>query len=205
MRAGVKAWTVQTTNMRRPLSIALASLFIAALVVPTALGATRRYDFQDFQPIPGHVSIHVVVLYKNKQRHGRYTPRQATYASFVPVSCNPPVGAEAFAQSSSGNGHGDIIKLRKGSFSYSYSSAYVTGDPPGNISATLTGKVFEKKKGKQLRVNGSVSILDFNYPPPGYHSCTSGGPVSYSATPCRPSGAKPPYIKPGLPSCQGSL
>ena len=37
--------------------------------------------------------------------------------------------------------------------------------PPGNISATLTGKVLEKKKGKQLRVNGSVSILDFNYPP----------------------------------------
>ena len=34
-------------QMRRPLSIALALLFVAALVVPTAQGATRRYDFQD--------------------------------------------------------------------------------------------------------------------------------------------------------------
>ena len=186
-------------QIRRPLSIALASLFIAALVVPTAQGATRSYDFQDssLRSPPG--MIQVVVLYKNKQRHGRYTPRLASYASFVPVRCNPSVGAEAFAQSSSA----DFIKLRKGSFSYSYSSEYVNSDPPGNISGTLTGKVFEKKKGKQLRVNGSVSILDFNYPPPGYHNCTSDGPVPYSATPCRPYGGTPPYIKPGLPACFG--
>jgi hypothetical protein len=102
------------------------------------------------------------------------------------------------------SGSNSNIKLRKGSFSYSYSSAYVNSDPPGNISATVTGKVLEKKKGKQLRVNGSVSILDFNYPPPGWHNCTSGGPVPYSATPCRRYGIqRPPYIKPGLPTCFG--
>ena len=191
------------TTMRRPLFIALALLFVAALVAPTAQSATRRYDFQDFPAVPGHVTIRVVVLYKNKQRHGPYTPRLATYDSFVPIRCNPSVGATAYARSFSGNGY---IKLRKGSFSYSYSSAYDTSaGPPGNISATLTGKVLKRKKGKQLRVNGSVSILDLNYPPPGWNNCTSGGPVPYSATPCRSEGPKPPYIKPGLPDCQGSL
>ena len=66
------------------------------------------------------MTIHVVVLYKNKQRHGPYTPRLATYDSFVPIRCDPSDGAAASAQSISGN---DYIKLRKGSFSYSYSSA----------------------------------------------------------------------------------
>ena len=187
-------------QMRRPLSIALASLFVAVMVAPTAQSATRYYHFQDFQPaIPGHLAIHLLVVYKNKQRHGPYTPRLTAFDDRVPTSCNPPVSSDAFAQSGSGNGY---IKLRKGSFNYSYSSAYVNSDPPGNISATLTGKVLEKKKGKQLRVNGSVSILDFDYPPPGWHNCTSGGPVPYSATPCR-YGQRPPYIKPGLPVCYG--
>ena len=188
--------------MRRPLFIALASLFAAALMAPIAQGATRVYDFQDYQPaVPGHVAILLAVVYKNKERHGTYTPRLATVGGRFPTSCNPPVSPDAVAQTGSGNGY---IKLRKGSFSYSYSSAYVNSDPPGNISATLTGKVLEKKKGKQLRVNGSVSILDFDYPPPGWHNCTSGGPVPYSATPCRPYGIqRPPYIKPGLPTCFG--
>ena len=188
--------------MRPPLSIALASLFVAALVAPTAQGATRRYDFQDPSEFPGKVAIHVVVLYKNKQRHGPYTPRLAAYNSFVQIRCDPPVGVEVAVPSGSGNNN---IKVRKGSFSYSYSSDLVTGGPPGSISATLTGKVFEKKKGKQLRVNGSVSILDYSYPTLGYHNCSSGGPAPYSATPCRLSAAKPPpYIKPGLPVCYGA-
>ena len=40
----------------------------------------------------------------------------------------------------------------------------------------------------------------FNYPPFGMHNCTSGGPVPYSATPCRYP-VRPPYIKKSLPFC----
>ena len=155
--------------MRRPLSIALASLFVAALVASPAQAATRAYAFQDFQAgSPGQLAIQIHVLYKNKKRHGPYTPRQATYESSVPVSCNPPVGA-ATAPSGSyirGTPNYNYMKLRKGSFSYSDLSQIPAGSTPGNISANLTGKVIKKKpKGsKQLRVDGSVSILDYNFP-----------------------------------------
>ncbi len=188
--------------MRGPLSIAFASLFAAALVAPIAQGATRDYHFQDYQPaVPGHVAIHLAVFYKNKQRHGPYTPRLAAFDYQVPTSCNPPVSSDALAQSGSGN---TTIKLIKGSFTYSVSSDLpYTGSPPGHLSASLTGTVIKKKReGEKLRVNGSVSIFDYSYPALGLYNCTSGGPVPYSATPCR-YGQRPPYIKPGLPVCFG--
>jgi hypothetical protein len=68
--------------MRRPLSIALASLLLAALVAPSAQAATRRYWFQVYPGYAG-VRISVVLMYKNKQRHGPYTPRQASYDATV--------------------------------------------------------------------------------------------------------------------------
>lgn len=194
--------------MRRALITGIASLFVAALVAPSAQADTRRYDFQDFQRgAPGQLAIHIVVFYKNKQRHGRYTPRQAIYDSVVPVSCNPPV-AGAQAPSGSyiyGTPDYNFIKLRKGSFTYSYSSQFPTGGPPGRISASATGKVMKKnRKGQKLRVDGSVSIIDYNNPTLGYHNCTTGGPVPYSATPCHVYGAPPPpYVKPSLPACYG--
>jgi hypothetical protein len=202
--------SVADEQMRRPLSITLASLFVAVLVASPAQAATRRYDFQNFQGgSPGQLAIQITVFYKNKQRHGIYTPRQAIYESYVPISCTPPVGA-ATAPSGSyirGTPNYNFIKLRKGSFTYSDSSEVpVSSGPPGSISATLTGKVIKKKPNvsKQLRVDGSVSILDYNLPPLGYHDCTSGGPVPYSATPCRLFGGHPPsYIKPSLPVCFG--
>ena len=53
-----------------------------------------------------------------------------------------------------------------------------------------------------MRVDGSVSVLDYSFPAYGFHNCTSGGPVPYSATPCRPSPyTNPPYIKKSLPVC----
>ncbi|MGA8926438.1 MAG: hypothetical protein WB462_09470 [Solirubrobacterales bacterium] len=186
--------------MKGPLSIALASLFIAALVAPSAQAATRRYDFQEESLGQGGVRIALVVFYKNKQRHGRYTPRQAIYESSVPISCNPPV-AQAYAYTSSlirGTPDFNYIKLRKGSFTYSDTYS----DSSSAISASATGKVIKKKPrvNKQLRVDGSVSILDYNLPP-DYHNCTSGGPVPYSATPCRQTNPDLPYIKKSLPSC----
>lgn len=192
--------------MGRALTIALASLVAAALAVPTAQAATRRYDFQGGSG--GQLRIQVSLYYKNEQRHGRYTPRQAIYDSSVPISCNPPVAASAEAPSGSyilGSPDYNLIKLRKGSFTYSYSyeiPSSITGGAPGSTSATATGKVIKKKRkgSKKLRVDGSVSILDYNYPTFGWHNCTSGGPVPYSATPCRYPDS-PPYIKKSLPFC----
>ncbi len=112
----------------------------------------------------------------------------------VSVSCNPPV-AQAFAGTGSG-----LIKLRKGKFTYSD----IRSDSSSAITGTATGKVLKKKPGvrKQMRVDGSVSVLDYSFPAYGFHNCTSGGPVPYSATPCRPSPyTNPPYIKKSLPVC----
>jgi hypothetical protein len=192
--------------MRRPLAIALASLFVAALVASTARAATRRYDFQGgFGP---QLRISVVVFYKNKHRHGAFTPRQAIYDSSVPISCNPPVSGHSEAPSGSyilGTPDYTFIKVRKGSFSYSYSyeiPTSITGGAPGSTSATATGKVIKKKrKEKKLRVDGSVSILNYSFPPFGWQNCTSGGPVPYSATPCRLPYTQLPYIKKSLPVC----
>ena len=200
--------------MRRPVSIALASLFVAALVAPTAQAATRRYDFQ--VPMSGDfvlrhiVAIHIAVFYKSKQ-DGRYTPRQAMYDSLVPYSCNPPVsgtGAVGTGSNIPGTDDYNLIKLRKGSFTYSSSSDITTDDGTsvGFISASATGKMIKKqRKGQKLRVDGSVSVLDYEYygdPTFGEHNCTSGGPVPYSATPCRRDQAsQPSYIKPSLPIC----
>ena len=180
--------------MRRPLSIALASLFVAALVVPTAQAASRRYWFDSYLTPGAPFRISVVVLYKNKKRHGRYTPRQVSYDATVSVSCNPPV-AQAFADTG-----GNLIKLRKGKFTYSDIRSY----PWYAVTGIGTGKVLKKKPGvrKQMRVDGSVSVLDSSFPDYGFHNCTSGGPVPYSATPCRPSPySNPPYIKKSLPVC----
>ncbi len=179
--------------MRRPLSIALALLFVAALMASTAQAASRRYWFAaKLGPVTSRISGDV--LYKNKERHGRYTPRQIDIGGVVPVSCNPPL-AESFAET------GGFTKLRKGKFSYSD----VRSNPETfAINATGAGKVLRKKPGvrKQMRVDGSVSVLDFSWPAYGLHNCTSGGPVPYSATPCRPSPyTNPPYIKKSLPVC----
>ncbi len=181
-------------QLRRPLSIALASLFVAALVAPTAQAASRRYWFDSYLGPGAPSRISVVVLYKNKQRHGRYTPRQVSYDATVPVSCNPPV-AQASAST------GGLVKLRKGKFTYSDIRSYPDSFA---VTGTATGKVLKKKPGvrKQMRVDGSVSVLDYSFPAYGVHNCTSGGPVPYSATPCRPSPYhNPPYIKKSLPVC----
>ena len=205
--AGRLKVSVADEPMRRPLSIALASLFGAALLAPTAQAATRGYAFQEFQGgYPGQLAIQIHVLYKNKKRHGPYTPRQATYESSVPISCNPPVGA-ASAPSGSyirGTPNYNFMKVRKGSFTYSDLSQIPAGATPGNINASLMGEVLKKKAkgGKPLRVAGSVSILEYNLL--DQQNCTSGGPVAYTATPCRPYGQQPlPYIKPSLPVCYG--
>ncbi len=74
------------------------------------------------------------------------------------------------------------------------------------MSAAATGKQIKKKREvtKPLRVDGAVSILDYNFPPFGAHNCMSGGPVPYSATPCRYP-VRPSYIKKSLPFCAADI
>lgn len=188
--------------MRRPLSIALVSLLGAILVVPAAQAATRRYDFQGgFLP---QLRIQVAVFYKNKERHGAYTPRQAIYSATVGVSCDPPIGTATAPTGSNAYGTPNYtnIKVKKGSFSYSYSSVIPTS-PSGNISAGATGKMITKKskKTKHLRVDGSVSVSAYNDPTFGLYNCSTPGPgTSYSASACRYSDS-PSYVNGSLPLC----
>ena len=62
--------------------------------------------------------------------------------------------------------------------------------------------MIKKKPGvsKQMRVDGSVSVLDYNYSSYGFYNCTSGGPVPTLVTPCRWPDS-PSYIKKSLPFC----
>ena len=65
--------------------------------------------------------------------------------------------------------------------------------------------MIKKKPGvSKLRVDGTVSILDFNLPPT-YSNCRSGGPLAYSAPPCRQQVLNLPYIKKSLPLCRRKL
>ena len=90
--------------------VALASLFVAALVTPTAQAASRYYYFQVYPGSRG-VRISFVVVYKNQHRHGRYTPRQANYEATVSaLSCSPPM---AMAQAYVGVFGHDMIKLER--------------------------------------------------------------------------------------------
>jgi hypothetical protein len=181
--------------MRRRLSAAFAVSLAAALVAPTAQAATRSYYFQGTGP--EQARIQVTVVYKNKQRHGRYTPRGVFYDASVPISCNPPVAPGAAAESVGPNPFAPAqpIKLRKGKFNYSYTYEIPSSTPPATTSGIATGEVIKKK-----RVEGSVSILDHNSPP-SFLNCTSGGPIPYSATQCRQPFNRPSYIKPSLPVC----
>ncbi len=181
--------------MKRLLAVPLALSVAAALAVPVAQAATRTYYFQGAGP--GQMRIQLTVVYKNKQSHGRYTPRGVFYDASVPISCNPPVAAGAAAESLGPNPYvpAQPIKLRKGMLDYSYTYEIPSSTPPATTSGLATGTVIKMK-----RVEGSVSIFDHSTPPT-FLNCTSGGQVPYSATQCRQPFNRPSYIKPSLPVC----
>ena len=197
--------------MRRPLSIAFASLIVAALVAPSAQAATRRYDFQaNTRAQAGEFSV--AVFYKNKQRHGRYTPRQAIYkAKAVPLGCDTP-GSVLLRQRVLHPWHTRLQLHQDEEGKLQLLVLVCESEAPpqvasGHISATATGEVITKRPGlnKQLRVDASVSILDYDNPaqPHPLFNCTSDAPVPYSATPCRQQKLHLPYIKKSLPLCVG--
>ena len=175
--------------MKRTLTIALVSLVGAAVAVPTAQAATRTRYFQDVGN-PGHASIKLKVTYNDDHGNGQFKPRSVAYEAEVRVFCNPQVTGASVPSSSTGR-----IKVRKGSFKYSYSSP-VPGTTPSN-TGSASGSLTNQPK---AQLNGIVEIFSYTTPP-GLLNCTSDGPMPYFATPCRPLHNRPPYIKPSLPGC----
>ena len=150
------------------------------------------------------LKIQVAVFYRNKHPHGRFTPRRAIYDATVGVGCDPPIYTATIQSGSNIYGTPDYTHIRmfKGSFEYGYATEIPTGAAPASISASATGKMITKKskKTKHLRVDGSVSILDYENPTLGLHNCSTPQPVTYSAFPCRYQDS-PSYINESLPFC----
>jgi hypothetical protein len=134
----------------------------------------------------GTFSVLVNVVYRNRHRNGKFTPRLVYIQFQVPVSCQ--VGGNTVV-TASGN---SPFKLRKGKveFAYSYSS-----QAPDSFSYSVTGK--KTKKEKKKRVDGTVTVFDYSSPPT-FINCTSGGPLPFFATPCQ---WDVPPNKPSLPFC----
>ena len=176
--------------MRRPLlATALASLLAAVLLVPTAQAytySTVNRFFQEDALNLGRPSVLVNVVYNNTHRNGKFTPRLVYIQFQVPVSCQ--VGGNSVVVAASGP-----FKLRKGKvdFANSYFSQ--------GFSYSVTGQ--KKKKKKNKRVDGTVTVLDYSSPPT-FINCTSGGPLPFFATPCQ---WDIPPNKPSLPFCQRRL
>ena len=188
---------VQTAQMRRPLSIALASLFVAALVAPTAQGATRTHYFQQVGDV-GYAEIKLNVIYKDKHGNGHFTPRSVAYEAQVGVFCHP-APTYSFTASVASSSTKRIRLKKNDDFSYSYSRP-VPGTTPMN-TGKATGRVPSKPK---QPVDGTVEVFSYTTPP-DFLNCTSDGPMPYRATPCRPLHNRPPYIKPSLPGCVSAL
>lgn len=184
--------------MRRPLlATALASLLAAALLVPTAQ-AYKTYTsisrpFQEDALNLGRASVLLNVVYGNRHRNGKFTPRQVYIQFQVPVSCQ--VGGNTVVTAANGN---SPFKLRKGKveFAGSYST-----QAPDSFSYSVTGK--KTRKGKKKRVDGTVTVFNYSSPPT-FINCTSG-PLPFFATPCqwflrKPSLSVCKYLYPYGPS-----
>ena len=170
--------------MRRLLIALFAPLLVAALLVPTAQAKTINRFFQEDALNFGRPSVLLNVVYMNRHRNGRFTPRVVYMQVQVPVSCQ--VGGNSVAVAA-----GPAFKLRKGKVQYTDSSFSSQG-----FSYSVTGQ--KKKK----RFDGTVTAWSYNSSPTPTINCTSGGPLPFFATPCQ---WDIPPNKPSLPFCQRRL
>ena len=162
--------------MRRSLTIAFASLLVLALIAPAAGAATQIRHFQDRgvngdnDPHGGEIGLDVI--YKNKTAKGKFTPRSVKLYEIevLPITCetggSPGSTFVAF-------GPGAPIKLAKAKFNYEFAADFDAG---GGIS----GKAIKTKE----RIQGKINVFDAN-PGGGVTGCTTDGPRTYDATPCR--------------------
>lgn len=183
--------------MKRALSIALASLIGAALVVSTAQAFradpqhTRYRYFQDLSvtgQFPGRIIFGV--LYE-ENRNGEFTPREVvSYHLQDGASCNPGgatdfgIGGNAFAKYSY-----FAVTLTNGRFSHRFGSELPEAQV-SSLKGDLSGTVLKRlKRGggvtRTARVDGTFNVEDWD--PWGLtgvlENCTSSG--SYSATTCK--------------------
>jgi hypothetical protein len=155
-------------------------------LVPTAQ-AYKTYSsvnrfFQEDALNLGRPSVLVNVVYMNRHRNGKFTPRIVYIQVQVPVSCQ--VGGNSV-----GVAAGGPFKLRKGKVQYTDSSFHSQG-----FSYSVTGQ--KKKK----RFDGTVTAWSYSSSPTPTINCTSGGPLPFFATPCQwfPK-------RPSLPFCERRL
>lgn len=188
--------------MRRTTFIALALFVVVALAVPAArapsahayktFSSSNRY-FQQHAAEVGGVSINVTVVYAKRTPNGKNTPRKAYLKFQAPVSCQ--VGGNTAARIQSGP-----FKLRdqKVEFSGSFTNqapASEIQNPGSSGTYYATGRLIKKKSKKKWRVDGTVTVLTYNFPPT-FLTCSSGE-IPYSATRCWSSAS----AKGSPPSC----
>ena len=174
----------------------MALLAAAAVAVPTAQASkiyseSHRY-FQQHAADLGGVSINVTVVYANRHRGGKFTPRVVYLAFKAPVSCQ--VGGTTAASIQSGPFK---VRDRRVEFSGSFTNqAPPTSNPnPGSSGSYFaTGRLIKKKNKKKWRVDGTVTVLTYSSPPT-FLDCASGE-IPYSATQCwssAPAWGHPPF------------
>lgn len=188
--------------MRRTVHIALALLAAMAVAVPAASSKTfsesHRY-FQQHAADTGGVSINVTVVYRNRQRGGKFTPRAAYIKFKAPVSCQ--LGGTTAASVQSGPFKPTGGKVR-------FSGSFANQAPPSELvnpgstgSYIATGKLIKKKNKRRWRVDGTVTVSSYDFPP-AFANCSSGGAIPYSASQCWSSAsakASPPFCTEAYP------
>jgi hypothetical protein len=171
---------VNRAGIRRVTAICLAALLALAVAAPVSQAATKTRYYEDRSIDGGGGDIRLDVVFKNKKRKGKYTPRilKLLYVEILPITCNP--GGDQFAalvQPTS-------IKFQKGKFVFPIQD--------DNFDGEARGKAV--KKGK--KIDGSLEIFDFD-PSPQVQNCTTNGPRVFHAGECR----KPNQDK-KLPICR---
>ena len=181
--------------MKRLLTATVGSVLAAALIAPTAHGATQIRQFEgDFaqlpQPVPeagGQISLEFV--FKNTRGNkGKFTPRQLRVVGLadVPLRCmSSPSGPTESASLTTSIP--TLIKLTKtprapsqarakaSRYSYSFSSSFST------LTGTLSGRVYKVNGRGPVRLLGKLTIQRFDFPAPGPTSCSTGGVRDWAA------------------------
>lgn len=177
--------------MRRTTFVALAVFAVVALATPAAHAgrpahASKTYSstsrfFQQHAANSGGVSIIVNVGYANKHRNAKFTARSVYLAIEAPVSCQ--LGGSTAADVRSGP-----FKLRHNRvvFSGTFTDESPANGKPNPGSSGLyyaTGRLIKTKNKKKWRVEGTVTVLAYDFPP-SFVGCASSE-IPYSATQCR--------------------
>jgi hypothetical protein len=179
--------------MRPRLVIGLAALLVAALIAPSAQGATQIRQVR--VPVgnssatpPGTLTLDFVFKNKRSSKQ-KFTPRQLTRIDFaqVPLSCMNAAGtgttqlifATTFQTAvkliKAPQPAGKKPKPNRYAFRFSYDFQTFTG--------TLRGTIDKPNHGpRRLRSQGTLSITDLDADP-GHMNCSTGGLKQWGGLP----------------------